>query len=199
MKCVSLFTVMALFAVVSTDVAAQEERNEDHVALRSLRETAAKALNTNDFDLVLPHLHERFSIITVDGKKFTSIEAFKSYWEGLFTGENPPLKRIEIDPQADTLTDFLDEYTGVVHGTSNDTYHFNSGDVRSMTTRWTAVVQKEKGGWKSCEDTGIPVEREGEPRGWGLTLGDVNGDGKLDLAAGFGRNGQGSLEVGVQR
>jgi ketosteroid isomerase-like protein len=117
-------------------------------ALRSLRETATKALNTNDLNLVVPVLHEKFSIITVDGKSFSSLQAFRTYWEGLFVGEKRPLKKIEVDAQADTLTEFLDDSTGVLHGTSNDRYHFTDGDIIPMKTRWTAVVHKDKGGWK---------------------------------------------------
>src|SRR5204862_3763530 len=67
---------------------------------------------------------------------------------GLFTGDKHPLKKIEVDSQADTLTEFLDDNTGVVHGTSSDKYHFTDGDIISMKTRWTAVVQKDKAVWK---------------------------------------------------
>ncbi len=55
-----------------------------------------------------------------------------------------------------------------------------------------------RGGWKECSETGLPHGRE-EIRSWGLTVGDVNGDGKPDLAAGFGRQGAGRIEVWIQR
>ena len=54
------------------------------------------------------------------------------------------------------------------------------------------------GRWKECTETGLPKGRTGI-RSWGIALGDVNGDGKPDLAAGFGRRGKGSLEVWLQR
>ncbi len=54
------------------------------------------------------------------------------------------------------------------------------------------------GVWKECEETGLPLGRE-EVLAWGLAVGDVDRDGRSDIAAGFGRNGQGSLEVWVQR
>lgn len=54
------------------------------------------------------------------------------------------------------------------------------------------------GRWAECPDTGLPAGRPLTP-GWGLSSGDLNGDGKPDLAAGFGRLGAGSLEVWIQR
>jgi hypothetical protein len=41
-----------------------------------------------------------------------------------------------------------------------------------------------KAGWVEVEQTGLPAE--GYPYIWGITLGDVNGDGRLDLAVGTG-------------
>jgi hypothetical protein len=55
-----------------------------------------------------------------------------------------------------------------------------------------------KGGWERCTETGLPGGRP-KLRGWGVAVGDVNVDGKNDIAAGFGRNGSGSLEVWVQK
>lgn len=55
-----------------------------------------------------------------------------------------------------------------------------------------------RGGWTACPESGLPRDRN-ELRGWGLTVGDVNRDGRLDIAAGFGRASAGSLEVWVQR
>ena len=54
-----------------------------------------------------------------------------------------------------------------------------------------------KGGFERCTETGLPERREG--RGWGLAVADVNGDARLDLVAGFGRTGDGSVEVWLQK
>jgi ketosteroid isomerase-like protein len=128
--------------------AATEERHEDHEALRALMKKAVEALNTRNFDLIAPSLHKNFTIITVDNRKFSSLDEFKTYWSGLFTGPGAVLKQIEARPQADALTQFLDADTGVTHGSSSDVYHFSDGSVRTMNSRWTVVVEKDPDGWK---------------------------------------------------
>jgi len=128
--------------------ARSEERAADHEALRALMKLAAEALNTRNFDLIAPHLHPSFTVVTVDNRKITSLDEFRTYWNGLFTGPGAVLKQIEARPEADALTEFLDADTGVTHGSSNDVYHFTDGEVRSMRSRWTVVVEKAPDGWK---------------------------------------------------
>ena len=68
--------------------------------------------------------------------------------DGLFEGPGAMFAKIEVRPVADELTRFLDDNSGVVYGTSDDTFHFKDGEVRSMKTRWSATVQKEGDLWK---------------------------------------------------
>ena len=54
-----------------------------------------------------------------------------------------------------------------------------------------------RGGFEACPESGLPGGRA-DLRGWGLAVGDANGDGLPDVAAGFGKGVHGSLEVWVQ-
>jgi ketosteroid isomerase-like protein len=124
------------------------DTEQDHQALRNLRTQAAEALNANNFAQIEPLLAKNFTLVTVDNHKFTNIQDFKAYWNGLFHDKGAILKNIKVDPQADALTNFLTPDVGIVYGVSDDTYNFTDGDTRQMNTRWTAVVKKEADGWK---------------------------------------------------
>lgn len=123
-------------------------REKDHEALRAVLAKGAEALNTRNLDLIAPLLDPEFTIITVDNRKEVGLEAFKKYYASLFEGPGAMLSKIEVRPVADELTRFLDENDGVVYGTSDETFHFKDGDVRSMKTRWSATVRKEGDVWK---------------------------------------------------
>ena len=121
---------------------------QDHEALRNLRKQVTSALNSDNFSQIESFLVKNFTLTTVDNHKFTNLQDFKVYWQGLFNGKSAVLKSIEIDPHADALTQFLSPDIGIVYGTSDDIYHFTDGDIRKMTTRWTGVVKRESTGWK---------------------------------------------------
>jgi ketosteroid isomerase-like protein len=146
-------TLAALVLLTSLGLAApvppaQEEHSQDHDQLRALLKRGAEALNTRQLDSMAPYLHPEFTLVTVDNHKLKGIAELKTYLNELFDGETPIFKSMEVRPEADDLTTFLDEDSGVVYGTSNDRYTFSDGDVREMSTRWTAVVQKDGETWK---------------------------------------------------
>lgn len=135
-------------AAASGQAAPAAERPDDHAALRALLEKSAQALNTRNFDAIAPHLHGDFTMITADNQKFVGLEAFKKYYANLFEGPDAKLTKFETKLVADEVTRFLGPNAGVVYGTSEDTYHFKDGAVRTMRTRWSAVTEKDAGGWK---------------------------------------------------
>jgi ketosteroid isomerase-like protein len=124
------------------------DRTADHEALRGLLAKSVQALNTRNFDAIAPSVHPSFTIITSDNRKHVGLDAFRKYYAGLFNGPDATLKNFETKVVADEETRFIDVNTGVVHGTSQDTYSFTDGDVRTMQTRWSAVTRKEGDGWQ---------------------------------------------------
>jgi len=143
------FALLALLTLgLTTQASAQEERSQDHDQLRALLKRGAEALNTRQLDTMAPYLHPEFTLVTVDNHKLKGIADLQGYLSELFDGETPMLKSIEVRPEADELTTFLDDDSGIVYGTSSDRYTFSEGDVREMTSRWSAVVQKDGENWK---------------------------------------------------
>ncbi len=135
--------------VPKKDVHPDQTHAKDHQELTKLREVTVKAINTRNFDLLKPYLvQNNLTVITVDGQKFASLEAFRDYWTKLFENKSIGIERIEVKPIADGPTEFLSDNVGVCHGTSNDSYYFKAGDVKVMPERWSAVVLKDNGVWK---------------------------------------------------
>lgn len=127
---------------------AEEKRSQDHDQLRALLKLGAEALTTRKVEPMLPYLHPEFTVVTVDNRKLKGVAELQQYWNEVFNGKTPLLKSMVSRPEADQLTTFLDDNSGIVYGTSNDRYTFMDGDVRDMSTRWSAVVQKDGKIWK---------------------------------------------------
>lgn len=147
-----LASAALLLAVVSGDVLSQAqmaaEREADHAALRALLVKGAEALNTRNFDAIAPSLHPSLTVITVDARKHVGVDAFKKYFLGLFEGPGAILDDFTARPEADDLTFFVEDNTGLTYGMSEETYRFKDGDVRTMRTRWSALTRKDAGVWK---------------------------------------------------
>jgi hypothetical protein len=140
----SFFLCMA-----SVGVWAEGDRKADHAELTQLLKITQNAFNTKNFDLLKPYIaKDTFMVITIDGNKLESLEAFRTYWNDILKKNKTGLEKIEVNPIADGPTEFLSDTVGICHGKSDDRYFFTSGDVRTMPERWTAVLLKEAGTWK---------------------------------------------------
>jgi ketosteroid isomerase-like protein len=147
-KFITCFVSFFLACFISVSYSQTEGTESDHQALRELLTKTSKSLNENDFDSLRPFLDEKFTIITIDNSKFTSLNDFKAYWDKMFKGKDAKLRSMTIKAEADDKTFFPTTDIGVVDGTASQTFTFTDGDVRTIKTRWTAVVHKENNQWK---------------------------------------------------
>jgi ketosteroid isomerase-like protein len=122
-----------------------EERHADHEELRGMLKTATEALNARNVDALAPLMASRCYITTVDGHVLNDLAGFRGYIDQVY---GTKIQKIEFHPVADELTMFLGSDAGVCRGSSTDVYTFKDGDIRTMTSRWTATVHKEGGHWK---------------------------------------------------
>jgi len=107
-------------------------------------------------------------------------------WTPAQEGLPPPMKRGEF-----TI------FYGLALGDLDGDGH---ADLVAMDHRTGALrvwLGDGAGAWRACPDVGGTPERD-TGRGWGIALGDVDGDGRPDLAAGYGSSPKGSLEVWLQ-
>ena len=95
-KCLLLCFIMALVAAS----AQAEDRQQDHDELRQMLKTATDAMNSKNLDALAPLFYNKFSITTVDQKLFTNLADFKAYYEGLYSGDNAPLKKHNVQTRS---------------------------------------------------------------------------------------------------
>lgn len=126
----------------------EQDREADHEALRAIRRTVVEAINSKNIDLLIPLLHDSFSITMVDQGHVTSVEELKQYFHQRFDAEGTILESMKIEPKADVLTVFVSDDVGFNYGSSSDTYTLKSGREVVLDSRWTATLVKGDDGWK---------------------------------------------------
>lgn len=139
-----LLTVLAAFSGVARGGQADDDE-ADHQALREFRTLFEQAASENKLDLLKPHLHEPFSIVTYTDREFTDFEAFKARWQktrdevvgsGTF--------KVTLEPERSAI--FGD--VAVARGNSKNVLVNGAGKEYQFTSRWTAVFRKVDGQWK---------------------------------------------------
>ena len=130
-------------------LAQQEADTEaDHMALRSLKEQAVKAVNTRDYDLARSLLREPFMATVITQDSFTDFEKLKTYFEGLYTRTFLRMKSISMSAEADELSQIYTGTFALTRGSTKERYELADGRAFDMDGRWTAVSMKENGAWK---------------------------------------------------
>ena len=140
--------VFAFGYAASPGWAATDDHATDHEELRAMMRTVKDAVNNNRLDEVLPLLDRDFSLTMVDQTLITEPAQLIDYFRERFEAKGSSLKSVHIDPEADVLTRFLDDRTGVNHGTSTDTYTLKNGRQVVLKTRWSGTFGKVDDHWK---------------------------------------------------
>lgn len=116
-----------------------------HQALREFKVIFEQAASENKLDLLKPHLHEPFSVVTYTDREFTDFEAFKARWQKT---------RDEVVGKGSykvTLLPELSEIYGdmaIARGDSKNVLVTGAGKEYHFTSHWTAVFRKVDGQWK---------------------------------------------------
>lgn len=140
-----LLLPVSLVLALAPALLGQPSQEADHEELRAMMRAATQALNSRQIDALAPLMARQFVITTVDGRTFRDLAGFKAYIDELYGAK---VQSIEFRPEAAELTQFIGPDTGLSWGKSTDTYTFKDGDKRTMTSHWTAVVQRQDGRWK---------------------------------------------------
>ena len=139
---VSLLTAVPLFAQPEPD-------HEIHQELRGIMSTVMTAINSGNYDAMLPVISENIRATTITQEFISSRPGASAYFKKWF-GPGGFLKKLEMSMMADTVTELSpDKSWGVVYGTGSEKYTLADGRRYDMPTRWTATVAKEADGhWR---------------------------------------------------
>lgn len=145
--------LMLLLALAFTPAAfaqvQQEPDHEIHEALRAMLKEIVTAINTGQYDRMLPYLTENVEATSITQEVMNSRADVSKYFKDWF-GPKAYMKRMEMKLDADRLTELSPDKTwGLVRGKALEHYEANDGDVFDFNTRWTALMAKgDDGQWR---------------------------------------------------
>jgi len=128
---------------------AEEADHAIHEELRGILKTVETAINSSDYDKMLPVLSEQVRATPVNQEFLAGRPAVTAYFKKWF-GQGGYLKKLEMQLSADELTELsADKSWGLVRGNGVEKYILADGRPYELHTRWTATMVKEADGhWR---------------------------------------------------
>lgn len=124
-------------------LAAEEADHLIHEELRAVLRQTESAINSGDFDKMLPVLSEQIRATPINQEFLSSRAEVSAYFKKWF-GSGGYLKKLEITLNADALTELSDDKSwGIVRGKGVEKYILADGRPYELMTRWTATMAKE--------------------------------------------------------
>lgn len=145
-----LSVLLALAALCFTPNAMAEEPDHAiHEELRGVLHAITAAINTGEYDGMLPYLTENVEATSITQEVMSSRADVSNYFQEWF-GPTGYMRRMEIRLVADRLTELSpDRNWGLVRGKALEHYEAKDGDLFDFDTRWTAVmVRGDDGKWR---------------------------------------------------
>ena len=134
------------------------EKPEDaaiHQELIALRDDALDALNKNEIDRLLTHVHPQVVLTAPSpeaGKEVSrGKEGVKAYFDKMFTGPDRRADSMTSEVKVDELSLLYGGDTASAWGSSNDTYKMRNGSLFKLRTRWSSTLVKEGDRWLIAE------------------------------------------------
>jgi ketosteroid isomerase-like protein len=119
-----------------------------HEQLRELRGGLVAAIEKNDLDGILDHLHKDVVVTWLDGRQSRGHEQVREYFNRMMKGEKPIVKSYSIeDVEVKELTLLYGDDTGVAYGTASSHFVLTDGRDLVIGGPWTATMVNEDGNW----------------------------------------------------
>jgi ketosteroid isomerase-like protein len=141
LKRISL-TLLLVFFSIGNAFAAEDPDAAIHQQLRDLLKQVESAINSGNYDAMLPILSENPRITPINQEYLSSREQVSRYFNKWF-GKDGYLQKLEISLTPDALAELsADKTWGLIWGMGKENYILADGRTFEMHTRWTAVVVK---------------------------------------------------------
>ena len=129
--------------------AQQEPDHAIHEELRAVLRDVQAAMNSGDYDKMLPYLTENVEATSVTQEVMSSRADISKYFKTWF-GPTGYMRKMEMKLDADKLTELsADKSWGLVRGKALEHYEAKDGSLFDFVTRWTAVLIKDTDGkWR---------------------------------------------------
>ena len=178
--------------LLALPLAAEEPDHAIHQELRGILTTVQSAINSANYDAMLPVLSKDIRATTITQETMAGHAAVSAYFKKWF-GPGGFLKKLEMKLTADDLTELsADKTWGIVRGSAIETYTLADGRRYDMPTRWTATVAKESDGkWRlraihfGTNFLDNPILDEAKRKATQFTIGGVGGGLLAGLLLGF--------------
>ena len=127
----------------------EEPDHAIHEELRGLLREVVGAMNSGQFDRMLPYLTEDFEGTSITQEVMNGRDDVSKYFREWF-GPAGYMRAMKIQLDADKLTELSpDKSWGLVRGNALEHYDAKDGDQFDFATRWTAVmVRNADGKWR---------------------------------------------------
>jgi ketosteroid isomerase-like protein len=128
---------------------AEEPDHAIHEELRGLLLEVVTAMNTGQYDKMLPYLTEDVEATSITQEVMTGRAEISKYFQEWF-GPTGYMRSMQMRLDADKLTELSpDKSWGLVRGKALEHYEAKDGNQFDFNTRWTAVmVKSDDGKWR---------------------------------------------------
>ncbi|OJT23725.1 DUF4440 domain-containing protein [Archangium sp. Cb G35] len=117
-----------------------------HQALRAIKNDMEQALNAQDLDKLLSHLHPNVVFTTMNNDVRVGKDAIRAYYDQMMKGPDRIVQKLDAKFEVDELTRLYGN-TGVAQGSSADHYVLTDGTDITVNSRWTCTLVKEGDRW----------------------------------------------------
>lgn len=148
MTALRLLCAVVLFFIAPLAFA-DEPDHAIHEELRGLLREVVAAMNSGQFDRMLPYLAENFEGTSITQEVMSGRDDVSKYFREWF-GPAGYMRSMKMQLDADQLTELsADKSWGLVRGKGLEHYEAKDGDQFDFVTRWTAVmVRSDDNKWR---------------------------------------------------